>query len=91
MSNKAVTEFLVQLVASDELREEVRQAEAGKTEKAPVLIEVGARHGHEFTKDELASVLDALHKHKIGELSEEALISTAGSLIDLPDWHPDHG
>jgi hypothetical protein len=91
MSSDAVTEFLRQLVASDELKEEVRQAEAGKTEKPPVVIEVGARHGHEFTRDELARVLDALYKHKIGELSEEALISTAGSLIDFPDWHPDHG
>ncbi len=91
MSNKAVTEFLKQLLASEELREEVRQAEVETTEKASVLIEVGARRGYDFTKDELASVLDALHQHKIGELSEEELVATAGSLIDLPDWHPDHG
>jgi len=90
MSNTAVTEFLKQLVASEDLREQVRKAEVGKAEKAAVLIEVGARHGLEFTKDELANVLDALHRHKIGELSEEELIATAGDLINFPDWHPDH-
>jgi hypothetical protein len=91
MSNKAVTEFLHELIGKQSLREEVRQAEAGKPEKAPVLVEVGARHGHEFTVDELAGVLDALHRHKIGELDEEELLATAGGLIDFPNWHPDHG
>jgi hypothetical protein len=90
MSNTAVTAFLKQLVASEALREQVMKAEAGKVEKAAVLIEVGARRGLQFTKDELADVLDALHRHKIGELSEEELIATAGSLIDFPNWHPDH-
>jgi hypothetical protein len=35
-------------------------------------------------------VLEALHQHKIGELSEEQLVAVAGSLIDVPGWHPDH-
>ena len=56
------------------------KAEAGKTEKAAVLIDVGERHGFEFTKNELTDVLDALHRHKVGELSEEELIATAGNL-----------
>ena len=90
MSNKAATEFLRRLVADQELRERVRVAEKGRSGKAPVLVEQGAQLGLEFTVSELAQVLDALHQHKIGELSEDALIAVAGGLVDVPGWHPDH-
>ena len=90
MSNKAATDFLQQLVKDEGLRSQVRQAEKGRPDKAPVLVEEGAKLGLDFSVSELADVLDALHRHKIGELSEEQLLAVAGSLIDVPGWHPDH-
>lgn len=90
MSNQAATEFLQQLVRDEALRDQVRAAEKGRSEKAAVLVEQGARIGLEFTVSELATVLDALHQHKIGALSEEAVIAVAGGLVDLPGWHPEH-
>ena len=90
MSNQAATEFLQLLVSDERLREQVRKLEKDQAEKAPVLVAVGSEHGLDFTVAELAAVLDALHQHKIGELSEERLVAVAGSLIDVPGWHPDH-
>ncbi|UCG86692.1 MAG: Nif11-like leader peptide family natural product precursor [Gemmatimonadota bacterium] len=90
MSNQAATEFLQRLVSDEQLREQVRAAEKGRIEKAPVLVEQGARIGLDFTAAELADVLDALHRHKIGALSEDDLIAVAGGLVDVPGWHPDH-
>jgi len=90
MSNQAATEFLQRLVQDEGLREQVRAAEKGRSDKAPVLVELGATIGLDFTVEELAEVLDALHRHKIGELSEAALIAVAGGLVDAPGWHPDH-
>ena len=90
MSNQAATDFLQLLVTDDQMREQVRKREKGGPEKAPVLVAVGAEHGLDFTVAELASVLDALHQHKVGELSEEQLVAVAGILIDVPGWHPDH-
>jgi len=90
MSNQAATDFLERLVQDEALREQVRLAEKGRTEKAPVLVEEGAKFDLAFSVAELADVLDALHRHKIGELSEDQLITVAGSLVDVPGWHPDH-
>ena len=90
MSNQAATEFLRRLVLDDGLRDQVRAAEKGRAEKAPVLVEQGTRLGLDFTVAELADVLDALHRHKIGELSEEDLIEVAGGLVSMPGWHPAH-
>jgi hypothetical protein len=90
MSNQAAMEFLQRLVQDEALRQEVRTAEKGRSEKAPVLVEQGAKIGLEFTEAELAVVLDALHQHKIGALSEENVIAVAGGLIDMPGWHPEH-
>ncbi|UCD25475.1 MAG: Nif11 family protein [Gemmatimonadota bacterium] len=90
MSNRAATNFLQRLVQEEALREQVRQAEKGRPEKAPVLVEQGAKIGLDFTVSELADVLDALHRHRIGELSEDQLVEVAGSLVDMPGWHPDH-
>ena len=90
MSNQAATDFLQRLVQDEALREQIRQAEKGRSEKAPVLVEEGAKIGFEFTVPELADVLDALHRHKIGELSEQQLVQLAGSLVDVPSWHPEH-
>ena len=90
MSNQAATDFLERLVRDEALREQVRLAEKDRTEKAPILVEEGAKLGLAFSVAELADVLDALHRHKIGELSEDQLIAVAGSLVDVPGWHPDH-
>ena len=90
MSNQAATDFLERLVQDKALREQVRLAEKGRTEKAPILVEEGAKLGLTFSVAELADVLDALHRHRIGELSEDQLIAVAGSLVDVPGWHPDH-
>ncbi len=90
MSNQAATDFLQRLVQDEALRQQVRRAEKGRSEKAPVLVEEGAKLGLAFNVAELADVLDALHRHKIGELDEDQLIAVAGSLVDIPGWHPDH-
>jgi hypothetical protein len=90
MSNQTATDFLQRLVQDETLREQVRLAEKGRVEKAPVMVEEGARLGLAFSVAELTDVLEALHRHKIGELSEEQLIAVAGSLVDLPGWRPDH-
>lgn len=91
MSKQAATEFLERLVKDEALRESVREAERGRSAKAPVLVEVAARQGYDFTEQELHEILCALHQHKIGVLSEEQLVAVAGSLVDLPDWRPEHG
>ena len=90
MSNHAATVFLERLVQDEALREQIRSAEKGRAEKAPVLVEEGAKFGLAFSVAELADVLDALHRHKVGELSEAQLIAVAGGLVDVPGWHPDH-
>jgi len=90
MSNQAATDFLQRLVQDEALRQQVRRAEKGRFEKAPVLVEEGAKLGLAFNVSELADVLDALHRHKIGELGEDQLIAVAGSLVDIPGWHADH-
>lgn len=91
MSRQTAARFLERLVQDEALREQVRQAEKGRTEKAPVLVEMGAAAGHEFSEADLHDILCALHQHKIGALTEEDLVRVAGSLVDLPDWHSDHG
>jgi predicted ribosomally synthesized peptide with nif11-like leader len=91
MSNQAAADFLAMLVRDEALRDKVRGAEKGRTEKAPVLVEVAAGHGYDFSANELHDVLCALHQHKIGELTEQELVDVAGGLIELPDWHPDQG
>lgn len=90
MSNQAAADFLAKLVHDEALRDRVRAAEKDRSEKAPVLVEVAAGVGHDFTALELHEVLCALHQHKIGELTEEELVDVAAGLVDLPDWHPDH-
>lgn len=90
MSRRTAAQFLEKLVYDETLREQVRQAEKGRTEKAPVLVEMGAAAGFEFTEADLHDILCALHQHKIGALSEAEVVQVAGSLVDLPDWHSDH-
>lgn len=89
MSNQAAADFLAQLVHDEALRDQVRAAEQGRVERAPVLVEVAAGYGYDFTASELHQVLCALHQHKIGQLTEEELVDVAGSLVDLPDWRPE--
>ena len=91
MSNQAAADFLSKLVYDEALREQVRAAEKGRAEKAPVMVEVAASHGYAFTVEDLHDVLCALHRHKLGELTEQQLVKVAGSLIDLPDLSPGHG
>jgi hypothetical protein len=55
------------------------------------LVEVAAGQGYDFSEHELHEILCAVHQHKIGVLSEEQLIDVAGSLIEFPDWRPEHG
>ena len=90
MSRETAAQFLERLVSDEDLRSKVREAERGRPEKAPVLVELGAEAGLEFTEADLHDILCALHQHKIGALSEEQLVKVAGSLVDLPDWHSDH-
>ena len=90
MSNQAAADFLAKLVHDEALRDQVRDAEKGRSEKAPVLVEVAAGVGYDFTAEDLHQVLCALHQHKIGELTEEELVDVASGLVDLPDWRSDH-
>lgn len=91
MSRQAATEFLEKLVEDETLRDKVREAEKGRSAKASVLVEVGAGQGYDFSEAELHEILCAVHQHKIGVLSEAQLIDVAGSLIEFPDWRPEHG
>jgi predicted ribosomally synthesized peptide with nif11-like leader len=84
MSREAVAGFLKKLVKYDALQAELKQAAAESSAKAPVFIALAAKHGFEFTEQELGETLDAVHQHRIGELSEAELRAVAGDVIEFP-------
>jgi len=91
MSTQAAGDFLQKLVDDETLRDKVRVAEKGRSEKAPVLVQVAGSEGYDFTETELHDVLCALYQHELGALSREQLVAVAGSLLELPDLPPDQG
>ncbi|PSB16342.1 hypothetical protein C7B76_11845 [filamentous cyanobacterium CCP2] len=50
-------------------------------ERAPLVSEFAAKHGYDFSTDELLSVVEAFQKHQAGEMSDEDFADLIGAAI----------
>jgi predicted ribosomally synthesized peptide with nif11-like leader len=78
MAKEAIVEFLNALDEQNDIRTELASALEEKEEQAPVVVEVAARHGFQFTEDELNVVLELAAAEQDRGLSDAELDSVAG-------------
>ena len=83
MSQQSCTEFFAKINTDAALQQEVDAALEGKedTAAATAFVEVGAKHGYEFTAQEAAQKHQEIIAAADGELEEEALENVAGGGI----------
>ena len=82
MSMEAVNQFLTKVSQEQELQAELAQAMEAEDDRQAA-TELAAKHGYDFTPDELWSEIqnrqsEFQSKQKAGELSEEELEAVAG-------------
>ena len=86
MSIQAVNQFLEKVAQDSKIQEELAQAMQAEDDRQAV-VELGAKHGFEFTGEELMTEIEKRQQAAIdsGELSEEELEAVAGGActIDL--------
>jgi hypothetical protein len=63
---------------SNEAELDVNESAALKGESAPIVAEIAAQYGYEFSPDDLFTVVDALEKHQAGDLSDEGFTQLVG-------------
>jgi len=64
---------------SSESELDTAETEALTGDRAPVVTEFAAKHGYQFSPDELVVVINAFQKHHAGEISDEAFTQLIGS------------
>ncbi|WP_083894164.1 Nif11-like leader peptide family natural product precursor [Rivularia sp. PCC 7116] len=79
MSIEAVNQFLEKVAKDSNIQEELVQAMQAENDRQAV-VELGAKHGFNFTGDELMNEIEKRQKAAAdsGELSEEELEAVAG-------------
>ena len=79
MSIEAVNQFLEKVAQDSKIQEELAQAMQAEDDRQAV-VELGAKHGFEFTGEELMTEVEKRQQAAIdsGELSEEELEAVAG-------------
>ncbi|AFY58611.1 bacteriocin propeptide, TIGR03798 family [Rivularia sp. PCC 7116] len=79
MSIEAVNKFLDKVAQESKIQEELAQAMQAENDRQAV-VDLGAKHGFEFTGDELMTEIEKRQKAAIesGELNEEELEAVAG-------------
>lgn len=80
MTTRAIQEFLERANSDEGLREELRALVEGPDETAlDALTALAAKHGFEFSVEELNEALDRVHERDLGgELTERDLEKVAG-------------
>ncbi len=84
MSIEAVNQFLTKVSEDQELQAELATAMEAENDRTAA-TELAAKHGYNFTSEELASEIENRQsefqsKHEVNELSEEELEAVAGGL-----------
>ncbi len=87
MSIEAVNQFLTKVSEDQELQAELATAMDAENDRQAT-TELGAKHGYDFTPEELASEIDNRQsefqsKQEVNELSEEELEAVAGGACIL--------
>ena len=79
MSIEAVNQFLEKVAQDSKIQEELAQAMQAEDDRQAV-VELGSKHGFEFTGEELMTEVEKRQQAAIdsGELSEEELEAFAG-------------
>ena len=81
MTIEAVNQFLTKVNHDEKFHSELSQAMETKRDLTAA-VELAARHGYEFTLEELAAQIEQLKRIQAGEqLSEEELEAVAGGAI----------
>jgi predicted ribosomally synthesized peptide with nif11-like leader len=78
MANEAIAEFLEVLDERPEVRAELLSALEEREDQAPVIVEIAAKHGFEFTEDDYNGMMEAVAATRGRSLSDEELESVAG-------------
>ncbi len=81
MSAEAVKEFFDRMAQDDALRDEVVAAVKQADDRNLVTSEIAAKHGFEFSSEELAKILDATQSGDQDELTPEELEAVAAGLL----------
>ena len=63
---------------SNEAELDSNESAALRGESAPIVAEIAAQHGYEFSTDDLCTVVEALQKHQAGTLSDEGFTQLVG-------------
>ncbi|AFY58613.1 bacteriocin propeptide, TIGR03798 family/class IIb bacteriocin, lactobin A/cerein 7B family [Rivularia sp. PCC 7116] len=84
MSIEAVNKFLDKVAQDSTIQEELAQAMQAENDRQAV-VDLGAKHGFEFTGDELVTEIEKRQKAaaESGELSEEELEAVAGGAFPI--------
>ena len=81
MAIEAVRQFLTKVNHDEKSQSELSEAMGAKKDLTAA-VELAARHGYEFTLEELAAQIEQLKRIQAGEqLSEEELEAVAGGAI----------
>lgn len=64
---------------SSEAELDAAESEALTGERAPIVAEFAAKHGFQFSVDDLITVVDAFKQHQQGALSDSDLAAVVGS------------
>jgi len=81
MSAEAVKEFFDRMAQDEALRDEVIAAVKQADDRNSVTSEIAAKHGFQFTAEELAKILDATQGADKDELTPEELEAVAAGLL----------
>lgn len=92
MSIEAVNQFLIKVIQKQQLRVEIARVIKTRNPRQAV-TELGAKHGYEFTPEELVIQLQnyqnqSLARAASNELSEEELETVAGGMVGIPSNLP---
>jgi hypothetical protein len=85
MSQQAIVRFL-ELVASDKsIEATLNTAAEQKVDVATAAVELGKKHGLEFSGAEFSAAMGALQREQSGELDDAALETVAGGFNPQPE------
>lgn len=66
---------------SNEAELDAEESAALKGENGPIVADIAAQYGYEFSPEDLFTVVDALEKHHVGALSDEGFTQLVGTKV----------
>ena len=86
MSTEAVTKFLSRMAADSALQEQATSLAKNAQNPAAAAVDLGAKHGFQFTESEFLEVIRFAQKARSGELGDTELERVAGGLLLSLDY-----